>query len=211
MSVDGAPGDAPERRRPPASPKLEPNRGEAAQEVDIFAKIERLAELQQRGIVSPEEFAAKKAELLSRLDALFWRSAGFQLKGWLFAVSGKSSDAVQMITSRSAAKRITAAMLFEPLMLSSLAWSHAQLAHFEDAWRCMDDATGAIEKTKERWYEAEVYRIAGEIALKSPDPDAAKAEACFERALSVARAQQAKSWELRAAMSLARTCLLSES
>jgi hypothetical protein len=60
-----APSDAPERRRPPASP--EPHHAETAQEIDIFAKIERLAELQQKGILSPEEFAAKKAELLSRL------------------------------------------------------------------------------------------------------------------------------------------------
>ena len=51
---------------------------------------------------------------------------------------------------------------------------------------------------------AEIDRIAGEIALRSPEPDAAKAEAYFERALSVARQQQAKSWELRAAMSMAR-------
>jgi predicted ATPase len=57
----------------------------------------------------------------------------------------------------------------------------------------------AVEATKERWFEAELHRIAGEIALKSPDPDAAKAAAYFERALAVARAQQAKSWELRAA------------
>ena len=64
-------------------------------------------------------------------------------------------------------------------------------------WRLM-------ETTKETWYEAEVHRIAGEIALKSPEPDAAKAEAYFERALAVAREQQAKSWELRAAMSMAR-------
>ena len=62
----------------------------------------------------------------------------------------------------------------------------------------------AVETTKERWYEAEVHRIAGEIALLSPEPDAAKAEVYFERALGVARAQQAKSWELRAAMSMAR-------
>ena len=62
----------------------------------------------------------------------------------------------------------------------------------------------AVETTKERWCEAEVNRIAGEIALKSPEPDAAKAEAYFERALAVARQQQAKSWELRAAMSMAR-------
>jgi predicted ATPase len=61
-----------------------------------------------------------------------------------------------------------------------------------------------IETTKERWYEAEVHRIAGEIALLSLEPDMAKAEIYFERALAVARKQQAKSWELRAAMSLAR-------
>jgi hypothetical protein len=68
VSVNGAPGNSPEPRRPPASPpKLEPDRAETAREIDIFAKIERLADLQQKGIVSPEEFAAKKAELLSRL------------------------------------------------------------------------------------------------------------------------------------------------
>ena len=62
----------------------------------------------------------------------------------------------------------------------------------------------AVETTKETWFEAEIHRIAGEIALMSPEPDAAKAEAYFERALAVARAQQAKSWELRAATSMAR-------
>jgi len=62
----------------------------------------------------------------------------------------------------------------------------------------------AVETAKERWHEADVYRIAGEIALLLPEPDVAKAEACFERALAVARQQQAKSWELRATMSMAR-------
>jgi predicted ATPase len=62
----------------------------------------------------------------------------------------------------------------------------------------------AVETTKERWCEAEVQRMARDIALKSPEPDAVKAEAYFERALAVARAQQAKSFELRAAMSMAR-------
>ncbi len=61
-----------------------------------------------------------------------------------------------------------------------------------------------VETTGERWFEADVHRIAGEIALKSPQPDAAKAEAYFEHSLAVARQQQAKSWELRAAMSMAR-------
>jgi predicted ATPase len=63
-----------------------------------------------------------------------------------------------------------------------------------------------IETTKESWCEADTHRIAGEIALKSPKLDAAKAEAYFDRALAVARQQQAKSWELRAAMSMARLC-----
>jgi predicted ATPase len=62
----------------------------------------------------------------------------------------------------------------------------------------------AIETTKEKWCEAEVRRMAGEIALLSGEPDAIKAQAHFERALEVARQQQAKSWELRASMSLAR-------
>ena len=61
-----------------------------------------------------------------------------------------------------------------------------------------------VGTTQERWCEAEVNRIAGEIALLSSKPDMAKAEVYFERALAVARQQQAKSWELRAAMSMAR-------
>ena len=61
-----------------------------------------------------------------------------------------------------------------------------------------------METIKEKWCEAEVNRIAGEITLKSPDSDVAKAESYFERALAVARQQQAKSWELPAAMSMAR-------
>jgi predicted ATPase len=62
----------------------------------------------------------------------------------------------------------------------------------------------AVDATKERIFEAEIDRVAGEIALMSPKRDAAKVQMYFERALAVARQQQAKSWELRAAMSLAR-------
>ena len=85
-----------------------------------------------------------------------------------------------------------------------LAKAYAELEQFHDAWRYIGEAINAVQVTKERWCEAEVHCVAGEIALKSPEPDGGKAEANFERALSVARQQQAKSWELRAAMSLAR-------
>jgi hypothetical protein len=68
VSVDGVPSNAPEPRIAPApAPPPEPYRAETANETDIFIKIERLADLQQKGILSPDEFAAKKAELLSRL------------------------------------------------------------------------------------------------------------------------------------------------
>ena len=66
----------------------------------------------------------------------------------------------------------------------------------------MDMAAGRAA-TKERRWEAEVNRIAGEVARASSQPDEAAAEGYFDRALTVARQQQAKSWELRAAMSLA--------
>jgi predicted ATPase len=82
--------------------------------------------------------------------------------------------------------------------------AYAELGALDDAWRCIGDAIEKVERSREKWSEAEVLRIAGEIALKSPQSDAAKAEAYFERALSVARKQQAKSWKLRAAMSMAR-------
>jgi predicted ATPase len=82
--------------------------------------------------------------------------------------------------------------------------AYADLGKFDDAWRELGETMTAIETSKEKLCEAEINRVAGEIALRSPARDAAKAQAYFEQALTVARAQQAKSWELRAAMSLAR-------
>jgi predicted ATPase len=85
-----------------------------------------------------------------------------------------------------------------------LARAHTALGQFDDAWRCIGDALTAAANGKESWWEAEVHRTAGEIALMVPESDAAKVEAHFERALAVAREQRAKSWELRATMSMAR-------
>jgi hypothetical protein len=76
--------------------------------------------------------------------------------------------------------------------------AYAALGKLDDAWRCVGEAMTAVEASKEGWYQAETYRIAGEIALTSPEPDRAKAQEHFERALAIARQQQAKSWELRA-------------
>ena len=82
-----------------------------------------------------------------------------------------------------------------------------------DCRRCIGEAETLIEQSKERWFEAEVNRITGEIALMTPEPDAAKTEAYFERALAVARAQNAKScpgarscrtWQIRQCLGTAR-------
>jgi predicted ATPase len=91
-----------------------------------------------------------------------------------------------------------------PLVLSFLARAYTDNGQFGDALQTIAEAITAVETTKERWCEAEVHRVAGEIALRSPEPDVAGAQRHFETALAVAREQQAKSFELRAAMSMAR-------
>jgi predicted ATPase/class 3 adenylate cyclase len=152
--------------------------------------------------------SAKSDEVVALADekglSLFWKTRAMMNHGWILALNGKAADAVQMITSGITARRSTGATLNVPLSLSYLAKAYAELGQFDDAWCCIGEAMTAVETTKERWCEADVHRIAGEIALLSPEPDTSKAQAYFERALSVARQQQAKSWELRAAMSMAR-------
>jgi predicted ATPase len=155
-------------------------------------------------------YAAAKAQydeliaLAHEKDIPLYGALGTSGQGSLLALIGKVSDAVHKITSGISTMRSTGIKAHLPFYLSFLAGARAGLGQFDDAWRCIEEAITAVEATGERWFEAEVNRVAGEIALKAPEPDDAKAEEYFERALSVARTQQAKSWELRAAMSLAR-------
>jgi predicted ATPase len=96
------------------------------------------------------------------------------------------------------------ATVWTPIFMSELARAYAELGQAEEARRYIRETITMVETTKQRWCEAEINRIAGEVVLQEQKPDVTKAQAYFERALSVARAQQAKSWELRAAMSMAR-------
>ena len=150
------------------------------------------------------ELARELSALADETDAPFWTVNGTSDQGSLFAVTGEASNAVEMITSGIAALRSTGFTLDMPRSLSHLAIAHADLGQFDEARRYIREALTAVETTKEAWYGPEVNRTAGEIALKAPEPDAAKAQAYFKRALEIARQQQAKSWELRAAMSMAR-------
>jgi class 3 adenylate cyclase/predicted ATPase len=142
--------------------------------------------------------------LAEEKGAALWKAWGMFNRGWVLALTCKSLQAHEIMTQGISAWRSTGTTLYVPLLLSPLARCYAELARFNDAWHQIGEPITTIKKTKETWWEAEVHRTAGEIAMLSPEPDAAKAQVYFERALAVARQQQAKSWELRASMSLAR-------
>ncbi len=154
--------------------------------------------------VATAAHAQELVALAEEKGAPFWKAFGMMNQGSVLALTGRASGATEMLISGIAAYRTTGATIFLPFYLPHLARAHAELGQFEEAWRCIGQAMRAAETTKEKWCEAEIHRTAGEITLLSPAPDAAKAQAHFERALAIARAQQAKSWELRAATSLAR-------
>jgi class 3 adenylate cyclase/predicted ATPase len=156
------------------------------------------------------DYAAASAEadevvaLANEKSTFLWKAFGMSMQGCLGALTGKAADAVHEISAGITAMRSTGATCFMPLYLAYLTTAHADVGQFNDAWRCVGEAMRAMETSKETWCEAEVNRIAGEIALQAPERDATKAEAYFERALALAREQQAESWELRAAMSMAQ-------
>jgi predicted ATPase len=136
--------------------------------------------------------------------ALLWKAWGIIQRGRLAAHNGEAAEAIRIIPSGLSVSGATGARYLVPLFLSDLAWAYADLGRSEDACRFIGEALATLNQTKERWFEAEASRVAGEIELKSPNASAPNAKAYFERALAVARQQQAKSWELRAAMSMAR-------
>ena len=142
--------------------------------------------------------------LAEEKNAVFWKASAIMLKGRFLIATGKASDAVHAMASASPGWRSSGSTAYASSAFSALSSAYADLGQFDEAQRYIAKAFTAVETTKETWCEADVLRTAGEIALMSHEEDAAKAESYFERALSVARKQQAKSWELRAAMSLAR-------
>ena len=148
--------------------------------------------------------ADELAILAEEKGALYWKPIAMMNQGRILGLIGEPAKALPMLTSGIAASRSTGTTFWLPTHLSHLARTYAYQNQFDDTWRCIHEAISVIETTKETCWEVEVHCIAGRIALIGSQPDAAKAEAYFERALDVARQQQAKSWELRAATSMAR-------
>ena len=132
------------------------------------------------------------AVLADDKGTLFFKAQAMIHEGRLLALTGKAADAVHKITTGLTVWRSTGSAIWIPLYLASAAPAYATLGQFGDARRCVKEAISAVGATKERWHQVEVYRIAGEVELLSSETDAEIAQGYFERALEVARQQQAK-------------------
>ena len=137
-------------------------------------------------------------------NAMFWNAQATASLGVVSTLIGDANDAVKMIGAGIAMWQSTGATASVPFFQSYLATAHAMLGQYDESQHHINQAMATIEATGERVWTAEVHRLAGEIALLSPSSDVAGSQAHFERAISTARQQQAKSWELRASISLAR-------
>jgi class 3 adenylate cyclase/predicted ATPase len=143
------------------------------------------------------------------------------LRGWALAEQGQGEEGIAQIRQGLAAYRATGAELLRPYYLALLAEAYVTGGQVEEGLKILAEALARVDKTGEHSYEAELYRIKGELSLQSavhsqqseipntqhPTPSTqaeAEAEACFLKAIDIARKQQAKSLELRATVSLAR-------
>ncbi|HKA55056.1 MAG TPA: tetratricopeptide repeat protein, partial [Candidatus Binatia bacterium] len=139
-----------------------------------------------------------------------WMAWGTILRGWALAEQGQAEDGIQQIHQGMAAARATGAEWLRPYNLVLLAEAYGQAAKPEEGLTALAEALATADRTGERMYEAELYRLKGELSLKSRSPQStvadpqSEAETCFLKAIEVARQQQAKSLELRAVTSLAR-------
>ena len=125
-------------------------------------------------------------------------------RGWAIAQQGDVSAGIADIKDAMDRRRAFGMGAVWPWFLALLADAHGALGQFDEGLAALEEALDWVERNDERLYEAEVHRIKGELLHRQDGPDPALAEKCFEQALAVARSQQAKSWELRAAMSMAR-------
>jgi len=134
----------------------------------------------------------------------FWVAWGTILRGWALAEQGQSAEGIAQMCQGIAAWRATGAELQRPYYLALLAEAYGKAGQADEGLRVLAEALTAVYTTGERQHEAEIYRLKGELLLKQDVPDEQEAESCLRQAVDVAHQQQAKSFELRAAMSLSR-------
>jgi predicted ATPase len=131
-----------------------------------------------------------------------WAAMGTSLRGWALAMQGGGEEGIAQVRQGIAAWRATGAATFVPYFCTVLMDVSDHLGHPEDGLQALAEAHTLVEQHEERWWEAEIYRLRGVLLLRQPGMQQAEAEAWSQRALDVARRQEAKALELRAAMSL---------
>jgi predicted ATPase len=133
----------------------------------------------------------------------FWRAYGSILHGWALTQQGQAQEGIEQIHQGLTAYRATGAEANRPYFLALLAEAYGTIEQPEAGLTVLAEALTHADKTGERWWEPEIYRLKGVLLLQSAD-NHAEAHACFHHALDIARRQQAKALELRAATSLGR-------
>jgi predicted ATPase len=133
-----------------------------------------------------------------------WAALGTSFRGWALAMQGQGEVGLAQIRQGITAWQATGAALYVPYLYTLLADVCAYLGHAEDGLQALAEAHTLVEQQEERYWEAEICRLRGVLLLRQPGAPQAEAEAWLQRALDVARRQEAKSLELRAAMSLVR-------
>jgi predicted ATPase len=113
-------------------------------------------------------------------------------------------EGIEQMTQGLRAYRATGAVALQPYFLALLAEAQGTMGQSEAGLAVLTEALALVDTTGERWYEAELYRLKGELLLQQSSNKQADTETCFHQAISIAQNQQAKSWELRATTSLAR-------
>jgi predicted ATPase len=124
-------------------------------------------------------------------------------RGWALAAQGRHEEGMAQMHQGLAARRAEGAGTTLAEYSARLGEAYGRIGQAEEGLRILAGGLAVVDKG-DCWYEAELHRIKGELLLRQDVPDAPRAEACFQQALAVSRRQQAKSWELRAAMSLSR-------
>jgi predicted ATPase len=154
------------------------------------------------------DLAQEKAEgaiALGREHGLpHWMMFGTIVRGWARAMQGEFEDGIAQIQQGLATQAAVGAGIARPCFLIMLAEAHGAAGQVEAGMGVLADAQALVECTGERYQEAEIHRLRGELLLKRSASDASPAEAAFLEALAVARRRAARSWELRTATSLAR-------
>jgi class 3 adenylate cyclase/predicted ATPase len=133
-----------------------------------------------------------------------WRALASILCNWALGQQGQAREALEQMSQGLTAYRATGAELLRPYFLGLLAEAYGTRGQAAAGLTVLAEALTLTDKTEERWYEPELHRCKGVLLLSLSPEYHGEAETCFQQALAVARQQQARSWELRAAMSLSR-------